>query len=235
MIITPAQPHDVAKLRTFREEAAAWLTQLGTDQWQRPYPADRLLRTIQAGTVFMVLDGDATAATITLTPEAEEGLWTEQELGEPSMFINKLTVARTHAGQNLGGRLLDWAGDRAHQAGAKWLRLDAWTTNEALQRYYLQQGFEHLRTVREGERSMAGHVSPGGLLSVEPRPLSMASKTLLRLLHGCQPRGKRPSRDSYGCLRRRAVARTASRFAVLAESGLPLTQHRTCCCNPRNV
>ncbi|WP_329128342.1 GNAT family N-acetyltransferase [Streptomyces caniferus] len=150
MIITPAQPHDVAKLRTFREEAAAWLTQLGTDQWQRPYPADRLLRTIQAGTVFMVLDGDATAATITLTPEAEEGLWTEQELGEPSMFINKLTVARTHAGQNLGGRLLDWAGDRAHQAGAKWLRLDAWTTNEALQRYYLQQGFEHLRTVREG-------------------------------------------------------------------------------------
>ncbi|WP_329052825.1 GNAT family N-acetyltransferase [Streptomyces violaceus] len=150
MRILPAQPDDVAKLLAFREEAAAWLTRLGSDQWQRPYPADRLLATIEAGAVFMVMDGDATAATITLTPDAEEGLWTEQELQEPSMFVNKLTVARTHAGRNVGGRLLDWAGERAYRAGAKWLRLDAWTTNEALQRYYLRHGFEHVRTVREG-------------------------------------------------------------------------------------
>ncbi|MFE4817859.1 GNAT family N-acetyltransferase [Streptomyces sp. NPDC056704] len=150
MRIIPAQPDDVAKLLAFREEAAAWLTRLGIDQWQRPYPADRLLATIKADTVFMVMDGDETVATITLTPEAEEGLWTEAELVEPSRFINKLTVARTHAGQNIGGRLLDWAGDRAYREGAKWLRLDAWTANEALQRYYLQQGFDYVRTVREG-------------------------------------------------------------------------------------
>lgn len=150
MKITPARPDDVAKLLAFREEAAAWLTRLGSDQWRRPYPADRLLAMIAAGSVFMVMDGDVTAATITLTPDAEEGLWTEQELREPSAFVTKLTVARTHAGQNLGGRLLDWAGDRAYRNGAKWLRLDAWTTNEALQRYYLRQGFEYVRTVREG-------------------------------------------------------------------------------------
>ncbi|MEV8206627.1 GNAT family N-acetyltransferase [Streptomyces sp. NPDC079189] len=134
----------------FREEAAAWLTRLGSDQWQRPYPADRLVATIEAGSVFMVMDGAATAATITLSPEAEEGLWTEPELAEPSSFVTKLTVARTYAGQSLGGRLLDWAGNRAYRDGTKWLRLDAWTTNEALQRYYLRQGFEHVRTVREG-------------------------------------------------------------------------------------
>ncbi|MEU9432559.1 GNAT family N-acetyltransferase [Streptomyces sp. NPDC048252] len=150
MRILPAQADDVSKLLAFREEAAAWLTRLGSDQWQRPYPADRLLATIEAGAVFMVMDGNATAATITLTPDAEQGLWTEEELQEPSMFVNKLTVARTHAGQNIGGRLLDWAGERAYRAGAKWLRLDAWTTNEALQRYYLTQGFEYVRTVREG-------------------------------------------------------------------------------------
>ncbi|MCF6523787.1 N-acetyltransferase [Streptomyces sp. JJ36] len=134
----------------FREEAAAWLHRLGSDQWQRPYPADRLLAAIEAGSVFMVTDGDVTAATITLDAQAEEGLWTDQELGEPSLFITKLTVARSHAGRNLGGRLLDWASDRAYRAGAKWLRLDAWTTNEGLQRYYLRQGLEHVRTVRGG-------------------------------------------------------------------------------------
>ncbi|MER7787938.1 GNAT family N-acetyltransferase [Streptomyces sp. NPDC097640] len=150
MIIVPAQPSELPKLIAFRKEAASWLSELGTDQWGRPYPGDLLLASIEAGTVFMVRDGEQTAATITLTPEAEEGLWTEGELSEPSMFVNKLTVARTHSGQNLGGRLLDWAGDRAYRASAKWLRLDAWTTNEGLQRYYLRQGFEHVRTVHEG-------------------------------------------------------------------------------------
>ncbi|MGW0930310.1 GNAT family N-acetyltransferase [Streptomyces sp. NPDC002644] len=156
MKIVSAQPADLAALLAFREEAAGWLAQLGTDQWQRPYPADRLLATIEAGTVFLVKDGETTAATITLTPEAEEGLWTEAELSEPSRFINKLTVARTHAGQNLGGRLLDWATDRAFREGAEWLRLDAWTSNRALQRYYLDQGFEHVRTVAEGSAVNGG-------------------------------------------------------------------------------
>jgi GNAT superfamily N-acetyltransferase len=156
VIITPAHPDDLATLLAFRKEAAGWLSALGSDQWSRPYPADRLLATIQAGAVFMVRDGETTAATITLTTVAEDGLWTEAELAEPSVYINKLTVARTHAGQNLGGRLLDWAGNRAYQAGVKWLRLDAWTTNEALQRYYLRQGFEHVRTVHEGDAVNGG-------------------------------------------------------------------------------
>ncbi|MFF2301945.1 GNAT family N-acetyltransferase [Streptomyces sp. NPDC058128] len=150
MIIERATADDLDALLAFRQEAASWLTALGSDQWQRPYPADRLLATIEAGVVFMVRDGSATAATITLTSDAEEGLWTEQELREESRFVNKLTVARTHAGQDLGGRLLDWAGDRAYRSGAQWLRLDAWTTNNSLQAYYLRHGFEHVRTVTEG-------------------------------------------------------------------------------------
>lgn len=150
MRITPAVSADLPQLLAFREEAASWLSELGSDQWSRPYPADRLLATIEAGTVFMVRDGRVTSATITLTTEAEEGLWDPSELREASLFVNKLTVSRRYAGENVGGRLLDWAGDRAYHSSVKWLRLDAWTANSALQRYYLRQGFEHVRTVREG-------------------------------------------------------------------------------------
>ncbi|WP_371799436.1 GNAT family N-acetyltransferase [Streptomyces sp. NBC_01707] len=150
MIIETATPDDLARLLTFREEAAAWLSDLGTDQWRRPYPADKLLATIESGVVYMVRDGEVTAATITLTPEAEAGLWTDQELVERSIFVNKLTVARTHAGRDLGGQLLNWAADRAYRSGATWLRLDAWTTNKPLQHYYLRHGFTHVRTVTEG-------------------------------------------------------------------------------------
>ncbi|MEU9973716.1 GNAT family N-acetyltransferase [Streptomyces sp. NPDC051014] len=170
MIIAPAEPHDVTKLLAFREDAAAWLRNLGSDQWSRPYPADKLLATIEAGTVFMLRDGHTTAATITLTPDSEDGLWTDSELSEPSMFINKLTVDREYAGQNLGGRLLDWAGDRAQRAGAKWVRLDAWTTNGGLQRYYLRQGFKHVRTVREGTAVNGGPRVSGWLAQRAARP-----------------------------------------------------------------
>jgi GNAT superfamily N-acetyltransferase len=165
--ITPAQPSDVSKLLAFRSEAAAWLSRRGTDQWQRPYPADKLLDTVEDGTVFMVRDGAATVATITLALGVESGLWTERELSEPSMFISKLSVVRTHAGQNVGGRLLDWAGDRAHRAGATWLRLDAWTTNEDLQAYYLRQGFAHVRTVLDGS-AIAGGPRVSGWLAQRP-------------------------------------------------------------------
>ncbi|MFG2441013.1 GNAT family N-acetyltransferase [Streptomyces sp. NPDC048508] len=150
MIVTAAEPNDVTTLLDFRDQAAAWLRSLGSDQWSRPYPADKLLATIEAGTVFMLRDGQATAGTITVSQNAEAGLWTDGELREPSMFINKLTIAREYAGQDHGGHLLDWAGDRAHRVGALWLRLDAWTSNAALQRYYLAHGFSHVRTVREG-------------------------------------------------------------------------------------
>ncbi|OKI33816.1 GNAT family acetyltransferase [Streptomyces sp. CB03578] len=170
MIIEVATPDDLAKLLAFREEASAWLSELGSDQWRRPYPADRLLATIEAGMVFMVRDGHTTAATITLTPEAEDGLWSMDELTEPSMFVNKLTVARTHAGRDLGGRMLDWAGDRAYRAGASWLRLDAWSANRGLQRYYLRHGFRHVRTVTEGGAVNGGPRVSGWLAQRPAQP-----------------------------------------------------------------
>ncbi|MFI1284489.1 GNAT family N-acetyltransferase [Streptomyces sp. NPDC020858] len=187
MIIESATPHDLANLLAFREEAAAWLSELGSDQWRRSYPADRLLATIEAGTVFMVRDGGTTAATITLTSEAEDGLWLSEELAEPSLFVNKLTVARTHAGRDLGGRMLDWAGDRAYRSGASWLRLDAWTTNEQLQRYYLRHGFVHVRTVTEG-----GAVNGG------PRVSGWLAQRSTRMSSGHRLTDKTPSPAPIG-------------------------------------
>lgn len=170
MIITCAQLDDLPMLLSFRDEAAAWLGELGTDQWRRPYPADRLRAAVEAGQTFVVRDGKVTAATVTLAPVPPEGLWTSEEEADPALYVSKLTVARTHAGQNLGGRLLDWGGDRAYRSRAAWVRLDAWTTNRALQRYYLRQGFEHVRTVLEGSAVSGGPRVSGWLAQRAARP-----------------------------------------------------------------
>lgn len=151
MIITPASAPDLPRLLQFRADAAAWLTERGLDQWALPFPAEHIARSIERGEVFMVKPDAAaeTAATITVDTDADPLLWTEGERAEPALYVHKLTVDRGFSGVGLGRNLLDWAGDRAFRYGAKWLRLDAWTTNERLQRYYLNEGFKHVRTVHD--------------------------------------------------------------------------------------
>jgi GNAT superfamily N-acetyltransferase len=153
VIIAPAAPENLSLLIAFRDEAAHWLAARGIDQWQKPYPTEDLmeegmLRSIRAGETFIVWDDDGTpAATITVDRWANPDLWTPEEAAEPALYAHKLTVARDYAGQGLGPELLDWAGTRAAGAGARWLRVDVWTTNRQLQDYYLRLGFRHVRTV----------------------------------------------------------------------------------------
>jgi GNAT superfamily N-acetyltransferase len=144
---------DLANLVAFRDEAARWLAARGIDQWSEPWPSEDLmakgmLRNINAGETFIVWDDDGTpAATITLNRWAKPELWTPEERAEPALYAQKATVARAYAGEGLGAELLDWAGTRAANQGARWLRVDAWTTNDKLQQYYRDQGFTHVRTV----------------------------------------------------------------------------------------
>ncbi|MDN3262916.1 GNAT family N-acetyltransferase [Streptomyces sp. CSDS2] len=148
MIIVPAEEADLPRLIKFRTDAASWLRERGTDQWAKPFPAEHILASIRRGEVFMIRPtplSDA-AATITLDRDADTRLWTPEEIAEPAMYVHKLAVDRAYAGAGLGGVLLDWAGAQAAQQGARWLRLDAWSTNSRLQRYYLAEGFRHVRT-----------------------------------------------------------------------------------------
>jgi GNAT superfamily N-acetyltransferase len=152
MEIAPAQAEDLEILIAFRDEASRWLSARGIDQWSSPWPsedlmADGMLRNIRAGETFIVWDDGTAAATITVDRWANPDLWTPAEAAEASLYTHKLTVARAYAGRGLGAELLDWAGTKAADSGATWLRLDVWTTNHDLQRYYLEQGFIHVRTV----------------------------------------------------------------------------------------
>ncbi|MFE6691627.1 GNAT family N-acetyltransferase [Streptomyces sp. NPDC057743] len=154
MIITRATLADVPRLVRFRRDAATWLAPLGTDQWSTPFPEEHIAASVLAGEVFLIresADSEA-AATVTLDhaidPELWD-LWTPEERAEPALYVHKLTVDRRYAGRDLGGQILDWAGDRAARQGARWLRLDAWTTNASLHRYYLRHGFQHVRTTTD--------------------------------------------------------------------------------------
>lgn len=150
MIIVQASESALPLLLEYRAEAATWLAERGIDQWNNPFPADHILESIRAGSVYLIKDGDTTAATVTLDTEPEPDLWTDEELRTPSLHLHKLIVQRGYAGTGLGSRIVDWACDRSAHAGAVWVRINVNTANAALQRYYLDNGFHYVRTVEGG-------------------------------------------------------------------------------------
>ena len=78
----------------------------------------------------------------TLTADYEDSpVWPKESKGKPAVYVCRLVVSRTHAGEGLGAAFLDWAGLRArHRHNAQWVRVDVWTTNKALHAYYRTAG-----------------------------------------------------------------------------------------------
>jgi GNAT superfamily N-acetyltransferase len=151
-----AEPADLPALLALRQEIIEWLASKGLDQWQPGSPGrwtpDGVAASIDAGTVWVIYDGAQLVASITIDDYADPDLWTEEERAEPSLYLHRMMVARSHAGLGLGPMLLRLGEAEAQRAGAAMLRLDAWRDSESLHEYYVASGFTHRRTVVLGHR-----------------------------------------------------------------------------------
>jgi GNAT superfamily N-acetyltransferase len=149
--IRPARTSDLRLILCFIDEAADRLRAKGTDQWSSPWPSEeerdaRVERDLAAGRTWIVEDDGIPMATITCRPDANPEFWTKSEQSDLAVYVSRLVVSRRYAGQGIGAELLAWAGRWAgRQYGAKWIRMDAWTTNIALHSYCERLGFWFVR------------------------------------------------------------------------------------------
>jgi GNAT superfamily N-acetyltransferase len=140
------------------KEASDWLKTKDTDQWAEPWPTEkardeRVRRDLADGKTWFVWDTKTwfvwkrktLAATVTIAERPNLHVWSDSEcdLHEPAVYVHRLVTARKYAGLGLGGQLIDWAGKRGYRLyGAKWIRIDVWTTNTGLHHYYKMARFE---------------------------------------------------------------------------------------------
>jgi GNAT superfamily N-acetyltransferase len=142
-----ARPHDLGAVSALLREASLWLRTKHTDQWAEDWPSEdsrreRVRAAIRAGRTWIAWGAVLPAATVTASPN-HHGIWPEENRRDLAVYVRRLVVSRKYAGLGLGAQLLDWAGRRAdRQYGARWIRVDVWTTNTALHEYYRNQGFE---------------------------------------------------------------------------------------------
>jgi ribosomal protein S18 acetylase RimI-like enzyme len=186
-------PEDKGAIISLINQAAQWLGRdIGTNQWAKPWPDEagrdeRVVRGLEERKTWIVdedTDTDDTnslpVATITCRPEANPKLWNELEQDAPAVYVSRLIVNREYAHQHIGQELLDLAGRWAiEQYGARWIRIDVWTTNVALQGYYESDGFEFLRFCEDVDYPSAALFQrpaefsawPGAPRLTEPQPL----------------------------------------------------------------
>lgn len=147
-----ATPGDLEAILGLIEEASRWLKAQGKDQWAEPWPNReqrdaRVLRGLVNKKTVIVRQGDSAVATVTMANWHNPDVWVqgacECDLAERAIYLHRLITARRYAGRGLGELLINWAAERARaRYGAKWIRIDVWTTNTDLHRYYQRLGFE---------------------------------------------------------------------------------------------
>lgn len=139
--------HDHDLIAGLIDGAAEWLRTRNTDQWAQPWPSledrsHRILRDLRAGRTWIAWDDGSPAATITADSD-DNSIWPEETRREQAVYACRLVVNRSYAGRGIGAELLNWAAIRGRRRqGARWIRVDVWTTNRALHAYYRQQGFD---------------------------------------------------------------------------------------------
>lgn len=139
---------DANAVIALRVEAETWLHAAGIQQWVDRARGIRNIRDgLEAGTTYVV-ENDRSEIVASLTLGGPDfDFWTEDDAPSEALYLYKFMIGRGCRGTGLGDRLLEWACDQAREQGRRWLRLDCWRENTALQRYYLNRGFEHVRTV----------------------------------------------------------------------------------------
>ena len=141
------------------DDAARWLRDKDTDQWSKPWPDEErrnaeVRKGLEAGRTWIVWDHNVAVATVTSATRGHPDIWSNPEctcdLSERAVYLHRVVTARNHAGLGLGAELIDWAGLRARREyGAKWIRIDVWSTNAALHKYFMERGFQPCGTCRD--------------------------------------------------------------------------------------
>lgn len=184
MIIRQALPEDMDTILELRRERREWLQDRGSDQWSVGLTddgfAERVTQSIADGATWVAVEQDQVLACIAIDQWTNPGLWTEDEIAE-SVIVHRMITRRSAAGRGIGDLLLEHADRIALASGRRWIRLDAWTTNSGLHRYYTDRGFRYVRTVPD-------HVSMSTALFEREAAVAIAS-TSRRLPDSGDPAG----------------------------------------------
>lgn len=133
------------------KDAAKWLKEKGIDQWG--FLADggedvEVRQAINNNKTFIVKRDDKIVATFTLYQTQsswDKYIW--GNLNDGAVYLHRLALTRFKIGSGLGKEVLQWLEIYLGKEGINTLRLDCVGSNNKLNEFYRNNGFEKVGTV----------------------------------------------------------------------------------------
>jgi len=138
---------DLEPLLDLLENAAIWLWDRGIHQWapgSMRAQKSILAEWARSGHLIAARSGSELVGACALVPHPTDE-WAER--AGPSLYVHKLVVARSHAGQGIAHRILAQCEARARAEGVLRVRLDCWDGNAKLRSFYRACAYRELEVV----------------------------------------------------------------------------------------
>lgn len=157
MTIHPAVSEDLPSVMGILNQAAARLQSRGIAQWPSPMSQgmwNKMAGQIAWGQVYLAKDPISLLPIGTLRFEWEDAeFWPQDPAG--GGYVHSLAVSDNAVGQGIGAKLLEWAQAHIATSGRPLIRLDCWSKNAPLCRYYEALGFRPCGIVEHRDYSPA--------------------------------------------------------------------------------
>lgn len=146
-----ARPRDARSLVELRDRVAESLVARGIQQWiPGEFTERRMQEWVDDGRVFVLRRSGRPVAAVAV-------LWSDREIwgqdDDDAGYIHLLMVDPDLAGNELGASVLLWAEQFIERAGRSRARLDAVSSNDRLQQWYAERGYDEVGTKSFGDEA----------------------------------------------------------------------------------
>lgn len=158
-----AAEHEAEQVARLLAAAGRCLAAQGFDNWDPPYPLDRVQADVAAGRVWIVRDADGAVdtirATYTLAAESprpyDPAPWPDPS--RSARYLNRLAVDPARQGSGVGAWCLARIAEETRAQGADAVRCDVLARNERVRRFYERHGYVACGTRSHGGRTFASY------------------------------------------------------------------------------
>lgn len=137
-VITNATCEDLPVIYNLFEEAIQFQKSNNYAGWNS-YDKEFIKSDIQKGYLFKIISLN-TVVCIFSVYFSDALIWRKKESGT-AIYLHRIVINRSFAGQNLFSKVLDWAIQFAKERELKYIRIDTWADNEKIISYYESYGF----------------------------------------------------------------------------------------------
>jgi GNAT superfamily N-acetyltransferase len=137
------------------QESANWLIAKGMPLWVPSNFTFEWMKTNVASGRLVVAEREGQVVAVVLRLWEDMAVWPDRAAGE-AVYLHKLAVRRSFAGQGIIADLVNWVADEAFTQGRKYLRLDC-VQRPPLLAIYNRLGFVAIDERRIGEFTVVRH------------------------------------------------------------------------------